>query len=191
MGVRFVSTSSTQSEQPSDRTVSIGSIVRAHGIRGEAVVYVTTDEPEDRFVAGSVLKTDPATAGPLTIEGVRVHSSSGPGRLLIAFEGVADRDAVERLRGVKLLVDAKDIAPTNDPDEFHDFQLIGLAVELADGENVGEIVRVTHGPGADMLVVNRPDGRQSLVPFVKAIVPDVDLAAGRVVITPPEGLLDL
>lgn len=174
-----------------DQTVVVGSIVRAHGIRGEAVVYVTTDEPEDRFVAGSVLQTDPATAGPLTIESVRIHTSSGTDRLLIAFEGVADRDAAERLRGVKLLFESKDIEPTDDPDEFHDFQLIGLSVHLDSGENVGEIVRVSHGPGADMLIVRRPDGRQSLVPFVKAIVPDVDLSTGRVRITPPEGLLDL
>lgn len=188
-----MSTSSTYSEpeQPPEEAVVVGSVVRAHGVRGEVVVYVATDEPEERFVAGSMLLTDPATAGPLTIDGVRVHTSSGLGRLLIAFEGVADREAAERLRGVKLLVNVKDIPPTNDPDEFHDFQLVGLAVELESGERVGEIVRINHGPGADMLIVARPDGRRSLVPFVRAIVPDVDLAGGRVMITPPEGLLDL
>ena len=219
----------------------IGSIVRAHGVRGEVVVAVTTDEPQDRYVVGSVLETDPATAGPLTIEGLRVHTSSGVDRLLVAFEGIEDRDAAERLRGVKLLIDADDIEPSDDPDEFHDFQLIGLAVHVGEaaadgdasttearaagdgqaagdataagakaaagasagrapagkapaateGERIGEIVRVDHGPGADMLVVARPDGRQTLVPFVTAIVPTVDIAAGRVVITPPDGLLDL
>jgi 16S rRNA processing protein RimM len=196
----------------------IGSIVRAHGVRGEVVVAVTTDEPQDRYVAGSVLETDPATSGPLTIEGLRVHTSSGVDRLLITFDGVDDRDAAERLRGVKLLVDADDIEPSDDPDEFHDFQLIGLAVHVGSanaansgevgtasaasagdnrgtadlaGERIGEIVRVDHGPGADMLIVARPDGRQTLVPFVSAIVPTVDVAAGRVVITPPDGLLDL
>jgi 16S rRNA processing protein RimM len=180
----------------------IGSIVRAHGVRGEVVVAVTTDEPQDRYVVGSVLETDPATAGPLTIEGLRVHTSSGVDRLLVAFEGVEDRDAAERLRGVKLLVDADDIEPSDDPDEFHDFQLIGLAVHVgevpttgedaaAEGERIGEIVRVDHGPGADMLIVARPDGRQTLVPFVTAIVPTVDISAGHVVITPPDGLLDL
>jgi 16S rRNA processing protein RimM len=220
----------------------IGSVVRAHGVRGEVVVAVTTDEPQDRYVTGSVLETDPATAGPLTIEGLRLHTSSGLDRLLVAFEGVEDRDAAERLRGVKLLVDADDIEPSDDPDEFHDFQLIGLAVHvrpgsaaigdagpggggdagdgggnLSDaggtvgaggkvgngggnagpagrgpvGERIGEIVRVDHGPGADMLIVARPDGRRTLIPFVTAIVPTVDVAAGRVVITPPDGLLDL
>lgn len=190
------------------RQLVIGYVMRAHGVRGEVVIAVTTDEPQDRYVVGSVLATDPATAGPLVIEGLRVHSSSGVDRLLIAFEGVFDRDGAERLRGVKLLVDAADVKPSDDPDEFHDFELIGLAVVVRDavaggteagvtaagyatGEQIGEIIRVTHGPGADMLVVTRPDGRQTLIPFVTAIVPEVDVAAGRVVITPPEGLLDL
>jgi 16S rRNA processing protein RimM len=181
----------------------IGSVVRAHGVRGEVVVAVTTDEPQDRYVVGSVLATDPASSGPLTIEGLRLHTSSGTDRLLVTFEGVEDRDAAERLRGVKLLFDAQDIAPPDDPDEFHDFQLIGLAVRVAegtgtaevvaseDGERIGEVVRVNHGPGADMLVVARPDGRQTLVPFVTEFVPTVDVDAGHIVITPPEGLLDL
>jgi len=171
----------------------IGSVIRAHGVRGEVVVAVTTDEPHDRYTVGSVLATDPTAAGPLTIEDLRVHSSSGVDRLLVAFEGVEDRDAAERLRGVKLLVDAADITPSDDPDEFHDFQLVGLAVRVGGpaGEPVGEIVRVDHGPGADMLVVRRTDGQGTLVPFVREIVPVVDVAAGHVVVEPPEGLLDL
>jgi len=171
----------------------VGSVVRAHGVRGEVVVAVTTDEPQERYVVGSVLATDPKASGPLTIEGLRVHTSSGADRLLVAFEGVEDRDAAERLRGVKLLVESGDIAPPEDPDEFHDFQLIGLAVHVGapDGDRVGEIVRVDHGPGADMLIVDRPDGRQTLIPFVAAIVPTVDVMAGHVVVTPPDGLLDL
>jgi 16S rRNA processing protein RimM len=94
---------------------------------------------------------------------------------------------------VKLLVDTADIAPSDDPDEFHDFELIGLRVRVgsADGADIGDIVHVNHGPGADMLHVARPDKRQTLVPFVKAIVPIVDIKGGHVVITPPDGLLDL
>jgi len=169
----------------------IGSVVRAHGVRGELVVYVTTDEPEDRYVAGSVLDTDPATAGPLTIEAARVYTAGGRPQMLVTFDGIYDRDMAERLRGVKLLVDAGVVEPSDDPDEFHDFQLVGLRVEEIDGESIGEIIRVSHGPGADMLIVKRPDGRQTLIPFVKAIVPEVDVEGGRIVITPPEGLLDL
>jgi 16S rRNA processing protein RimM len=174
------------------RELVIGSVVRAHGVRGEVVVYVTSDDPEDRYVAGSVLRTDPATAGPLTIEAARTYTAGGRPQMLVTFDGIYDRDMAERLRGVRLVVDAGDVKPSDDPDEFHDFELIGLRV-VVQGEDasIGEIIRVGHGPGADMLIVKRPDGRETLIPFVTAIVPDVDLAGGRVVITPPEGLLDL
>ena len=169
----------------------IGAVVRAHGVRGEVVVYLTTDDPEDRYVAGSVLVTDPASAGPLTIEASRPYTAGGRPQMLVTFDGVYDRDTAERLKGVKFLVDAAEIAAPDDPDEFLDFQLIGLAVALTDGEKIGEIRRVSHGPGADLLVVARPDGRETLIPFVKPIVPDVDIPGGKIVITPPEGLLDL
>jgi 16S rRNA processing protein RimM len=165
----------------------IGRIVRPHGIRGEVVVEITTDEPNSRYVAGSALVTDPAETGPLTIEAVRPHQH----RLIIAFAGVLDRDGAEALREVKLCMAASDLPPIEDPDEFHDFQLVGLAaVDLA-GEPLGEVVGVEHGPAAELLVLSRPGGGRALVPFVKAIVPSVDLDAGRVVLTPPEGLLDL
>jgi 16S rRNA processing protein RimM len=165
----------------------IGQIVRPHGIRGEVVVVVTTDEPGSRYVAGSALMTDPAPAGPLTIEAVRPHQ----GRLIVAFDGILDRDAADALRGVKLCVDSADLATPTDPDEFHDFQLVGLAAVDGSGADLGEVVGVEHGPATDLLVLRRPDGRRALVPFVKAIVPTVDLSAGRMVLTPPEGLLDL
>jgi len=165
----------------------IGRITRPHGIRGEVVVEVTTDEPGSRFVAGAVLVTDPVSAGPLTIEAVRPHQ----GRLIIAFDGVLDRTGAEALRDVRLCVDSADLPPPEDPDEYHDFQLVGLRAVSDSGEALGEVVGVEHGPAADLLVLRRPAGGNALVPFVKAIVPRVDLAAGRVVLTPPEGLLEL
>jgi len=165
----------------------VGQIVRPHGIRGEVVVEVTTDEPAARFTPGAALVTDPATAGPLTIEAVRPHQ----GRLIVAFEGVPDRDGADALRGVKLCVDSAEVPPPTDPDEYHDFQLVGLTAVDLSGEALGDVVRVDHPPGADLLVLRLASGRTALVPFVKAIVPTVDLDAGRVVLTPPEGLLDL
>jgi 16S rRNA processing protein RimM len=165
----------------------VGVIARPHGVRGEVVVDVTTDEPAARYVVGTALATDPPSAGPLTIESVRPHQ----GRLLVAFEGVPDRDAAQLLRGVKLCVDSAEVSEPEDPDEFSDFQLVGLAAVDQDGQRLGEVVRVDHGPAADLLVLRLPDGRDALVPFVKAIVPEVDLAGGRVVLTPPGGLLDL
>ena len=174
----------------------IGQIVRPHGIRGEVVVEVTTDDPAARFAAGSELATTGQASAPaagrsgptaLRIEAVRPHQ----GRLIIAFEGVVDRDGAEELRGIRLCVDSAEVGEPDDPDEFHDFQLIGLAVVDVDGAPLGEVVRVDHGPAADLLVVRLTDGREALVPFVRAIVPTVDVPGGRVVLTPPPGLLEL
>ncbi|MEV0392964.1 ribosome maturation factor RimM [Polymorphospora rubra] len=181
----------------------IGRIGRPHGIRGEVTVEVRTDEPETRFAAGSVLSTDPAavpaTPPPsvpgqlvrvperLTVESTRWHQ----GRLLVCFEGVVDRDVAEVLRDTILTVDSADVAAPTDPDEFNDHQLVGLTVVDPAGETLGEVARIDHAPASDLLVLRRPDGRTALIPFVKAIVPEVDLAGGRVVVDPPGGLLDL
>jgi 16S rRNA processing protein RimM len=165
----------------------IGRIARPHGIRGEVLVEVTTDDPAARYVVGAVLAVEPARLGPLTVEAVRPHH----GRLIIAFDGVPDRDAAEALRGVRLCVDTAEVDQPADPDEFNDFQLIGLAAVDEQGGELGEVVGVDHAPASDLLVLRRPGGRTALVPFVRAIVPSVDLAAGRVVLTPPEGLFDL
>ncbi|WP_175440283.1 ribosome maturation factor RimM [Micromonospora nigra] len=123
----------------------------------------------------------------LTVEAARWHQ----GRLLVAFDGVFDRDVAEALRGTLLAVDSADVAPPEDPEEFHDHQLVGLAVVTTDGERLGEVARIDHAPASDLLVLRRPEGRTALIPFVKAIVPKVDLAGGRVVVDPPAGLLDL
>lgn len=164
----------------------VGQILRPHGIRGEVVVDVRTDEPAQRFAVGSVLVADPP-AGPLTVEAARPHQ----GRLIVAFDGVADRTLAEDLRGLVLYVDSADVPPSDDPDEFGDHELVGLAAVTPEGERLGEVERVEHAPACDLLVLRRLDGGTALVPFVKAMVPEVDLAAGRVVLTPPEGLLEL
>jgi 16S rRNA processing protein RimM len=165
--------------------LAVGRIGRAHGIRGEVSVEVRTDDPDARFAPGASLVTDPQDAGPLTVEAVRTHS----GRLLVRFAGIDDRNAAEALRGVTLLVDSADIPPSDDPDEFHDHELIGLAAVTADGAELGEIVDVEHY-GQDLLVLRRATGHDALVPFVSAIVTAVDVTAGRVVLDPPPGLFD-
>jgi 16S rRNA processing protein RimM len=165
----------------------VGRIRRPHGIRGELSVEVRTDDPEERFVVGSALRTDPAERGPLTVTSRRWHSGS----LLIAFEEIADRDAAEDLRGTWLVVDSSEIGPTGDPDEFHDHELIGLAAVTVGGEPVGVVTDVRHH-GQDLLVIEPAAGNRAdlLVPFVAAIVPEVDVPAGRLVIDPPPGLLE-
>ncbi|MEU0239181.1 ribosome maturation factor RimM [Nocardiopsis sp. NPDC006198] len=164
----------------------VGRIGRAHGIRGDVAVDVRTDDPAARFADGTVMETDPAGAGPLTVASSRRHSD----RLLVRFKGVADRDSAEALRGTLLFVDSRDIAPLDDPDEFHDHELIGLAAVTTGGEAVGTVDDVLHH-AQDVLVVATPGGGEVLVPFVAALVPEVDVAGGRIVIDPPPGLLDL
>ncbi|MER5867664.1 ribosome maturation factor RimM [Kitasatospora sp. NPDC002040] len=164
----------------------VGKIGRAHGIRGDVSVEVRTDEPELRLGPGAVLLTDPASAGPLTIESGKVHS----GRLLLRFAGVNDRNAAEALRGTMLIAEIDPEDRPEDPEEFYDHQLIGLDVVLLDGTLVGELSEVVHLPYQDLLTVTRPDGTEVLVPFVTRIVPTIDLENQRAVIDPPPGLID-
>ncbi len=161
----------------------VGRITRPHGVRGEVSVEVHTDEPGRRFAVGSVLTTDPAEAGPLTVASARWHT----GRLLVGFAGITDRNQAEGLRGIWLTLDSAQAGSSDDPDEFHDHELIGLAVVTVSGEPVGRVTDVRHH-GQDLLVI---DPHDRLIPFVAAIVPEVDLAAGRLVIDPPPGLLEL
>jgi 16S rRNA processing protein RimM len=166
--------------------VTVGRIGRPHGLRGDVVVGVRTDEPELRFVKGSRLDTDPADLGPLTVAGTKWHS----GELLVRFEGISDRDAAAELRGTWLLVDSATIAPPADPDEFRDADLVGLSVRTVDGTQVGTVDDVLHS-GQDVLVIKAAGGHEVMIPFVKPLVPDVDVASGFLVIDPPEGLLSL
>ena len=169
----------------------VGRVGKPQGIRGEVTVEVRTDAPEQRFADGALLLTDPAERGPLRVASSRDQN----GRLVVAFEGVPDRNGAEALRDTLLLVDAASLPPTDDPDEFHDFQLVGLAAQLSDGTRLGELTEVLHLPHGDVLVVRRdepgPGSPEVLVPFVAAMVPVVDVAGGRVVLELPEGLLDL
>ena len=171
--------------------VIVGRIGRPHGIRGEVVVGVRTDEPDLRFAVGVSLDAGPTADGNtppdqvLRVVGKHWHS----GQLLVAFAGITDRTAAGELTGTWLSVDTSQLPQTTDPDEFRDHELIGLSVRTSAGEPVGVVTDVLHH-GQDLLVVRQGPGQEHLVPFVKAIVPEVDVAAGLVIIDPPPGLLD-
>jgi len=170
--------------------VIFGRIGRPHGIRGEVVIGVKTDEPDLRFAVGTVLDIGrspdgPADGGQLKVASARWHS----GQLLVAFAGITDRTAAADLTGSWLSVDSGQLPEVAGPDEFRDHELIGLSVRTTTGEEVGVVTDVLHH-GQDLLVVQRPAEEECLVPFVKAIVPEVDTAAGVLVIDPPLGLLD-
>ncbi|MCA5893253.1 ribosome maturation factor RimM [Isoptericola sp. NEAU-Y5] len=163
----------------------VARIGRAHGLRGEVGLDLRTDVPEERLVTGAVLRTEPPSAGPLTITGTRVHQ----GRWLVTFAEASDRSAAEALRGTELVTD---VDVSDEEDAWYPHELAGLRAELEDGTVVGEVVGLDHLPAHDALVVREPlasGAVRTLVPFVRAIVPVVDVAGGRVVLTPPGGLL--
>jgi 16S rRNA processing protein RimM len=169
-----------------DEFVAVGRIGRPRGVRGATFVTPWTDDPDVRFAVGTVLRTDPAAAGPLTV----ASSSTAGGKLVVQFESVGDRESAEALRGVQLLVAVTARPELDDPDDFYDTDLIGLSARTVDGAELGPVADVLHAGTADYLVLER-DGRELLVPFVRAIVPTVDVAGGAVVIDPPEGLFDV
>jgi len=159
----------------------VGRIGRAHGLKGEVFVEPRTDEPERRFAAGQILATG---TGSLTVAESRTHS----GRLVVRFEEMADRTAAEASRGTELTCAVDPAELPEDPDEFYDHQLAGLRVETRSGDLVGVLERVLHGAAQDLLVIRTTD-REVLFPFVGALVPEVDVAGGRIVIDDKPGLL--
>ncbi|WP_028924862.1 ribosome maturation factor RimM [Pseudonocardia acaciae] len=164
--------------------VVVGRVGRPHGLTGEVTVLVRTDSPEQRFAPGTEYRL--ADGRLLTVRATRWHR----GALLVRLDGVTDRDAAESLRGAVLTVPADDLPPLDDPDEFHDHELVGLHAVLADGQPVGTVREVVHGPAGELLSVAREGRPDALVPFVRDIVPTVNLTEGKLVLTPPEGLLD-
>ncbi len=162
--------------------LTVARISKAQGLRGEVALEVRTDIPEERLAVGAVLDTEPAGRGPLTIVRNRVSS----GRWYVQLDGVDDRTAAEALRGVELVVDAEE---SDEEDAWYVHELAGLRAELEDGTVVGTVKGLEHLPAHDVLVVEEVDGARTLVPFVTAIVPTVDVPGGRVVLTPPGGLL--
>ncbi|WP_228002851.1 ribosome maturation factor RimM [Nocardia australiensis] len=168
----------------------VGRVAKSHGVRGELVVEVRTDEPEARFAPGARLRGRSARSKEVrdfTVESARAHS----GRLLVQVAGVSDRAAADALRGTLFVIDSEDLPPSEDPEEYYDHELEGLTVQLTDGTAVGTVTEVLHSAAGELLSVRGAvDGREILIPFVNAIVPTVSLADGLVVIDPPEGLLD-
>jgi 16S rRNA processing protein RimM len=175
---------STDNPDRNPMLVVVGRIGRPHGIRGDVTVEVRTDDPDARFAPGAVLLTDPPGRGPLT-----VARTGRSGQItLLHLDGIDDRDAAEALRGTLLQVEADELPDLGDDDEYYDHQLIGLRVQHVSGAELGAVTDVLHPPASPVLVVTRPDGSEELVPFVAAIVPQVDLDRGVAVVDPPDGM---
>jgi 16S rRNA processing protein RimM len=160
--------------------IRIAHVVRAHGIRGEVAADMLTDFPE-RFddVAEVTLR-------PAEVEGHRFHK----GRVLLKFAGVDSMTDAERLRGFDVVVPEEELHELPE-DFYYDFDLVGCAVVTTSGEAVGTVESVLRTGAAELLSVRRAGGGEALIPFVDEICPEVDVEARRIVVDPPEGLLDL
>ncbi|KQV26883.1 16S rRNA processing protein RimM [Yonghaparkia sp. Root332] len=172
----------------STQQLRVGRLVKAHGLKGALKLELYTDDPDRRFTPGAVFTLQVPTSSPwhgstLTLAELRWYNGQPVG----FFEGVADRTAAESLVKAILWID-QDAEEEPEEDAWYDFQLVGLRAQR-DGEEVGRVVRVEHFPAQDLLVIDTGE-REVLVPFVSAIVPAVDIAAGVVTITPPPGLLE-
>lgn len=194
MVAAFASTSSTpipdvaESKQPKTQ-LRVGRLTKAHGLKGALKLELFTDDPEHRFAPGSIFTLQVPTGSPwhgktLTLTELRWYNASAVG----FFEGVPDRTAAESLVKAILWVDQDPAESPAEDDAWYDHQLVGLNV-VRDGETVGTVARVDHFPAQDLLIVKTSDG-EVMVPFVKAIVPAVDIEAGIVTVTPPPGLFE-
>jgi 16S rRNA processing protein RimM len=170
----------------------VGHITRPHGTRGELLVWPLTDRPDTVFSGGAVLLAGDADGGPgdepLQVE--VVWSRPFKKGLLVKLEGFGDRSAAESLVGRYLLAAVDRLEPLAEGEVFY-HQLLGMLVELRDGRQVGRVREVYEALPADLLEVETEGGRAVLVPFTERIVTRVDVAAGRLVIDPPPGLLEL
>ncbi|SFI28459.1 MULTISPECIES: ribosome maturation factor RimM [Microbacterium] len=177
--------------KPARTQLRVGRLVKAHGLKGALKLELYTDDPDGRFVPGAEFTLQVPESSPWHGKTVTVREfrwmNSHP---VVFFEDIDDRDGAESIVRAILWIDQDDASAPAEEDAWYDHQLVGLEV-VRDGAVVGRVARVDHLPAQDMLIV-APTGRDGeiLVPFVKAIVPEVDLAAGRVTVTPPAGLFE-
>ena len=166
--------------------ILVGRIARPHGIKGQVVINPETDFAEDRFAEGAALWTrSDRGSEPLTVSSMRMQN----GRPVVGFAGFECIEDVERLAGLELRV-PEDTLQALDAGSYYQHQLVGCMVETTDGERVGEVTRVDGGTAGSLLAVNGGRG-EILIPFVSDICVEIDVAARRIRIEPPEGLLDL
>jgi len=167
----------------------VGRLTKAHGLKGAIKLELFTDDPGRRFVPGAVFTLQVPTSSPWhgkTIELVelRWYNQHAVG----FFKGVPDREAAETLAKAILWIDQDSAEQTDEEDAWYDHQLVGLAI-VRDGVQIGTLTRLEHLPAQDLLIVKTANG-EVMIPFVKAIVPSVDVKAGVITITPPPGLLE-
>ena len=187
MAKKYVSTWWTQISNQTQ--LRVGRLLKAHGLKGAIKLELYTDSPNERFVPGAVLELQVPQDSPwfgktVTVTELRWYNQSP----VIFLEGVTDRNIAETLIRAILLVQADVEELPKEPDAWYDHQLVGLKVFRGEQE-LGEVIRVEHFPAQDLLVVKVGEN-EVMVPFVKAIVPEVDVVAGKLLVTPPLGLFE-
>ncbi|MEO6018696.1 MAG: ribosome maturation factor RimM [Knoellia sp.] len=171
----------------------VARIGKPHGLRGEVTVQTHTDDPHSRYAPGTVFETEaqPGTGVPraLTLATARKHREIW----LLGFAEIPDRVGAESLRGTQLFLDldAVEDDPQVDDEGWYEHDLVGLAVHDPSGAPLGEVTGLVVGAAQDLLEVRLADGREALVPLVEAIVTEVDIEGGRVVVDAPAGLFEL
>jgi 16S rRNA processing protein RimM len=180
--------SSTRADQPGANQLRVGRLTKPHGLKGAIKLELYTDAPERRFVPGAVFSLQVPTGTPwhgktLELVELKWYNSHPVG----FFKDVNDRSAAESLIKAILWID-EDAAAEPEDDAWYDHQLVGLAV-IRDGVRVGTVSQIDHFPAQDLLTVATDSG-DVLVPFVKAIVSAVDIDAGTLTVTPPQGLFE-
>ena len=168
----------------------VGRLVKAHGLKGALKLELYTDSPDQRFRAGQELELQvPETSEwfgkTVKVAELRFYNQSP----VLFLEGIQDRSQAETLVKAILLIETDLEQLPEDPEAWYDHQLVGLTA-LVGEEVVGKVIRVDHLPAQDLLAIETSNG-EVLVPFVKQIVPSVDIQKGQVVLTPPAGLFEI
>jgi 16S rRNA processing protein RimM len=164
----------------------VGFVARPHGIRGQVIVNPETDFPENRFAVGATLfAMRDGKIEPFTVTAFRLQQ----GRPVIGIEGVADMDAARELAGLEFRVPRESLAALPEGAYYH-HDLVGCVVELPNGDPVGTVSRVEGETGSTRLVVQK-DTDEVLIPLADAICTTIDPAARRIVVNPPDGLIEL
>ncbi|GAA2527251.1 ribosome maturation factor RimM [Microbacterium mitrae] len=175
------------SDQGQKNQLRVGRLVKAHGLKGAFKLELYTDNPDGRFVPGAVFTLQVPESSPWHGKTVTVREFRWMNSHAVVFlEGVDDRNAADEL--VRAILWMDDSVDEQEDDAWYDHQLVGLDV-VRDGAVIGRVARLEHMPAQDLLIV-KVDDREVMVPFVSAIVPEVNLAEGRVTVTPPTGLFE-
>ena len=165
--------------------IPAGYVRRAHGIHGDVVVRGMLQDAAERFIEGATLLTNEDEPRKFEIEAVRGHQ----GDFIVTFVEISGRDAADAMRGVQFTIDRSDRREL-EAGEWWPEDVVGCAVVSADGEAIGEVTGVVTGTSQDRIVVETPDGLRGEVPFVGALVPEVDVENRRIVVDLPEGLFE-